>query len=122
MPSSKFQYNPTYMYGLGSYVFEKNQDSCHGRQIGYQNIMIRGILNFHVAPIPPTKFRFNLTYGWEKMALEKYQDGNNGSHIIYPNGTGLALMNQHVVLDSYRFITFLHLTHVDFPFSLPRFP
>ena len=44
------------------------------------------------------------------MVFEGYQDGYNGSHIIYSNGTGIAFMNVHVVLDSYRFITFLHLT------------
>ena len=36
--------------------------------------------------------------------------GYNGSHIIYSNGLGIAFMNVHVVLDSYRFITFLYLT------------
>ena len=61
--------------------------------------MIRAILNFHFAPIPPIMIRFNLTYGWEKMVFEEYQDGYNGSHIIYPNGTGLAFINLHVVLD-----------------------
>ena len=43
------------------------------------------------------------------MVFDGYQDGYNGSHIIYSNGTGKAFMNVHVVLDSYRFITFLHL-------------
>ena len=42
------------------------------------------------------------------MVFEGYQDGYNGSHIIYSNGTGIAFMNVHGVLDSYRFITFLH--------------
>lgn len=98
--------------------FEKNQNSCHGSQIGYQNRMIQAILNVHVAPIPQTKFRFNLTQGWEKMVFEGYQDGYNGSHIIYSNGTGIAFMNVHGVLDSYRFITFLHLTPGVSPFFL----
>ena len=52
------------------------------------------------------------------MVLEGYQDGYNGSHIIYSNGTGIAFMNVHGVLDSYRFITFLHLT----PGVSPFFP
>ena len=42
-------------------LLKKNQNSCHGSQIGYQNRMIQAILNVHVAPIPQTKFRFNLT-------------------------------------------------------------
>ena len=50
--------------------FEKNQNSCHGSQIGYQNRMIQAILNVHVAPIPQTKFRFNLTLGWERWSLK----------------------------------------------------
>ena len=44
------------------------------------------------------------------MVFEGYQYGYNGSHIIYSNGTGIAFMNVHGALDSYRFITFLHLT------------
>ena len=84
--------------------------------------MIRSILNFHVAPITPTKFRLNLTYGQEKMVFEKYQDGYTGSHIIYPNRTCLAFMNLYVLLDSHRIITFLHLIPEIPHFSLPRFP
>ena len=98
--------------------FEKNQKSCHGSQTGYQNRMIQAILNVHVAPIPQTKFRFHLTSGWEKMVFEGYQGGYNGGHIIYSNGTGIAFMNVHGVLDSYRFITFLHLTPGVSPFFL----
>ena len=79
---------------------EKNQNSCHGSQIGYQNRIIQAILNVHVAPIPQTKFRFNLTQGWEKMVFEGYQDDYNGSHIIYSTGAGIAFMNVHGVLDS----------------------
>ena len=52
------------------------------------------------------------------MIFEGYQDGYNGSHIIYSNGTGIAFMNVHGVLDSYRFITFLHLTPSVSPFFL----
>ena len=62
MPSNMFQYNLKYMYGLESCAFwKKNQNSCYGSQIGYQNRMIQAILNVHVALIPQTKFRFNLT-------------------------------------------------------------
>ena len=52
------------------------------------------------------------------MDFEGYQDGYNGSHIIYSNGTGIAFMNVHGVLDSYWFITFLHLTPGVSPFFL----
>ena len=56
------------------------------------------------------------------MVFEGYLDGYNGSHIIDSNGTGIAFMNVHGVLDSYRFITFLHLTPGVSQFSLLRFP
>ena len=36
------------------------------------------------------------------MVFEGYQDGYNGSNIIDSNGTGIAFMNVHVVLDSYE--------------------
>ena len=52
------------------------------------------------------------------MAFDGYQDGHNGSHIIYSNGTGIAFRNVHVVLGSYRFITFLHITPEFPPFFL----
>ena len=52
------------------------------------------------------------------MVFDVYQDGYNGSKIIYSNGTGIAFMNVHVVLDSYRFNTFLHLIPEVSPFFL----
>ena len=55
------------------------------------------------------------------MVFEGYQDGYNGSHIIYSNRLGISFMNVHAVLDSYRFITFLHLTPGVSQFSLLRF-
>ena len=55
------------------------------------------------------------------MVFEGYQDGYNGSHIIYSNGTDIAFMNVHGVLDSYRFIKFLHLTPGVSPFFFPYY-
>ena len=52
------------------------------------------------------------------MVFDGYQDGYNGSHVIYFNGTGKAFMNVHVVLDLNRLITFLHLTPGVSPFFL----
>ena len=43
--------------------FEEFQDGRHGGQLGYRNGTILAILNFYVAPMPPIKFRLNLTYG-----------------------------------------------------------
>ena len=71
--------------------FGKNQDRCHGSHIGNQNRIIRAILSIHVALIPPTKLRINLTYGWEDMVFGEYQVGYNGSHIRCPNGIMIAL-------------------------------
>ena len=43
--------------------FEDSQDGQHGGYLVYQNKMILAILNLHVAPMPPTKFGLNLTWG-----------------------------------------------------------
>ena len=40
---------------------EEYQDGCHGVPLDYQNRMILAYLILHVAPMPPTKFRFNRT-------------------------------------------------------------
>ena len=40
------------------------------------------------------------------MVFEGYQIGYNGNHTIYSNGTGIAFMNVHVVLDSYSSLHF----------------
>ena len=45
-------------------LFEEFQDGHHGSHLGYQNRTILAILNFNVAPMPPIKFRLNLTYGF----------------------------------------------------------
>ena len=41
--------------------FEEFQDGRHGSYPGYQNGTILAILNLYVAPMPPIKFRLNLT-------------------------------------------------------------
>ena len=41
-------------------LFEDFQDGWHDGLLGYRNEMILGILNRHVAPMPPTKFGLNL--------------------------------------------------------------
>ena len=40
--------------------------------------MILAILNLHVTPMPPIKFRLNLTYTLEEMWSEEFQDGRHG--------------------------------------------
>ena len=44
---------------------EEFQDGRHGGHLGYRNVTILAILNLYVAPMPPLKFRLNLTYGFE---------------------------------------------------------
>ena len=44
--------------------FEEFQDGRHGGHLGYKNRTILAILNFYNAPMPPIKFRLNLTYGF----------------------------------------------------------
>ena len=55
----------------------------YGRQ-GYRNGTILAILNLCVAPMPPIKFRLNLTYGFE---------GDISGHLGYRNGTIIAILN-----------------------------
>ena len=43
--------------------FEEFQDGRHGGHLGYLNGKIFAILNHYVTPMPPIKFRLNLTYG-----------------------------------------------------------
>ena len=43
--------------------FEEFEDGCHGSHLQYQSGKILAILNLHMAPMPPTKFTLNLTYG-----------------------------------------------------------
>ena len=53
--------------------FEKFQDGRHGSHLGYQNGMILAILNLYVAPMPPIKFRLNLTCGLgEDVVFEEF--------------------------------------------------
>ena len=41
--------------------FEDFQDGQHGGHLGNQNQIILAVLILHVASMPPTKFRLNLT-------------------------------------------------------------
>ena len=42
--------------------FEEFKDSPHSNHLGYRNETILAILNLYVTPMPPIKFRLNLTY------------------------------------------------------------
>ena len=53
------------------------------------------ILNLHVTPIPPIKFRLNLTYCLGQRWLKDFQDGCHGGHLGYQNRTILAILNLH---------------------------
>ena len=55
--------------------FEEFQGGRHGSHLGYQNGTILAILNLYNAPMPPIKFRLNLTYGLGEMSFEEFQDG-----------------------------------------------
>ena len=43
--------------------FEEFQDGHYGSHLGYQNGTILAILKLYSSPMPPIKFRLNLTYG-----------------------------------------------------------
>ena len=77
-------------------LFEDFQDGHHGCHLGHQNGKSLVVLNFHVTPMPPTKFQLKLTIVWEQMWSEGFQDGHNGSHLGYQNGTILAILNLNV--------------------------
>ena len=78
-------------------LFEEFQDGQHGGHLGYSNGTILEILNLYVAPMPPIKFRLNLTYVWE-MSFEEFQDGRRGGHLGYRNGTILAILNLYITV------------------------
>ena len=62
MPPIKFWLNLT--YGWKGVLFEEFQDGRHDFHLGYQNeriLAVLNILNVYVAPMPPIKFRLNLT-------------------------------------------------------------
>ena len=46
-------------------LFEEFQDSRHGRHLGYWYCTILAILNLRVTPVPPIKFRLNVTFDLE---------------------------------------------------------
>ena len=60
--------------------------------------MILAIPNFHNTPMPLIKFKLNQTYFWEQLWFKDFQDGCNGGHLGYQNGTILAILNLHTVL------------------------
>ena len=65
--------------------FEEFQDGhCHGGHLGCRNGTILAIPNLYVVPMPPKKFRLNLTYGLREISFEEFQ---------YRNGTILAMLN-----------------------------
>ena len=51
--------------------FEEFQDDRLGNRLGYRNGTILAFLNLYIAPIIPSKFWLNLTYGWEEMSFLK---------------------------------------------------
>ena len=60
LPSSFGSIGPTVSEATS---FEEFQDGHHSGHLGYQNRTILAILNLYNAPMPPIKFRLNLTYG-----------------------------------------------------------
>ena len=51
--------------------FEEFQDGRHGGHLGYLNGMILAVLNLHVSPMPPIKFKLNLTYNSEADVISR---------------------------------------------------
>ena len=55
------QHKLTWSKAPGELIIKDLQDGCCGGLRGYHNIMVLAILNFHVAQMPPSKFRLNPT-------------------------------------------------------------
>ena len=70
--------------------FEEFQDGHYASHLGYQNRTILAILKLYNTPLPPIKFRLNLTYG---LGGEEFQDGHHGAHLGYQNEMILAILN-----------------------------
>ena len=51
--------------------FEEFQDGPHGNHLGYRNRTVLAILNLYVTPMPPIKFRLNLTKVLKEMSFEE---------------------------------------------------
>ena len=62
--------------------FQAFQAGHHGGHLRSWNETNLAILNFHVTPMPPTKFRFNPTYRSGAEVVEDSHDGHSGSHRI----------------------------------------
>ena len=73
--------------------------------------MILAIFDLQVTPILPIKFRLNWSSIQEKKFKVVFQDGNCGSHLVFPIGTILAIFDLQV--------TWMILTklRVNWPFS-----
>ena len=54
--------------------------------------MILAIFDLQVTPILPIKFRLNCPSIQEKKFKIAFQDGNCGSHLVFPIGTILAIL------------------------------
>ena len=57
--------------------------AAYGGHLGYWDGPILAILNLYVTPMPPIKFRLNLTYGHH----------GHGGHLGYWNRRNLAILN-----------------------------
>ena len=65
---------------------------CLGCHTVYWDKMVLTILNLYDAPMPPSKFKLNLTYGSRGYAvLKKLEGSHHGGHLGYRNGTMLAI-------------------------------
>ena len=73
--------------------FEYFQDGHNVGHLGYRNEMNLAILNLHVFPMPPAKFRLKLTCGFGGYVVEEFR---HGVHLGYRNETIIAILCIHV--------------------------
>ena len=89
LPSSFGSIGPTVWEEMS---FEEFQDDHHGGHLGYRNGNILAILNLYNAPIPPIKFRLNLTWFGQRCHLKNFKMALGG-YLGYRNETILAILN-----------------------------
>ena len=66
-----------------------------GRPSWTYDSMILAILDLQVTPILPIKFQLNWPSIQEKFKIA-FQDGNCGSHLVFPIGTILAIFDLQI--------------------------
>ena len=87
------------MESIGFWVQEKRkidfQDGCNGGHLGFPIGTILAIFDLQVAPMLPSKFSVNWSFGSGEAKID-FQDGCHGGHLGFPIGTILAIFDLQI--------------------------